>query len=136
MLTHKIITWIWCLMGLFVLSLTQSVAQVIPQEVSRYYFVLVYGMTLLFLVMLFAGRFRIKSDGFASVFATQVSRTTVVGRILPWTAVLVVSLVVVTLNDNFDYLSTENSSGLDTIFLCANLLFAIMLFRGAFTVVE
>lgn len=125
-------------MGLFILSLTQSVAQIIPPEVSRYYFALVYGMTLLFLVMLFAGRFRIKADSFASVFGSGASptRTTVIGRILPWTAVLVVSLVVVTLNDNFDYLSAENSSGLDTIFLCANLLFSILLFRGAFTVVE
>ncbi|MCM1504617.1 MAG: hypothetical protein NC127_05425 [Muribaculum sp.] len=138
MLTHKILIWIWCLMGLFILSLVQSVAQVIPQEVSRYYFAVVYGLTLLFLIKLFSGRFNVKSSDFVNLMSAKAPfvRLNVIRRILPWTAVLVVSLVVVTSDNNFNYLSAENIAGLDTIFLCANLLFSIMLFRGAFTVAE
>ncbi len=138
MLTHKILIWIWCLMGLFILSLVQSVAQVIPQEVSRYYFAIVYGLTLLFLIKLFAGNFKEKSSEFVNIIGAKASfvKLSVLRRILPWTAVLIVSLLVVTSDNNFNYLSEENIAGLDTIFLCVNLLFSIMLFRGAFTVAE
>lgn len=123
-------------MGLFALSLAQSVAQLIPEEVSRYYFATVYGLTFLFIVLLFSGRFKVRTSDFVNMFTPKASLTklSVLRRILPWTAVLVVSLVVVTLNDNFDYLSTENSSGLNMIFLSANLFFSVLLFRGAFTV--
>ena len=125
-------------MGLFFISLVQSVAQVIPQGVVKYYFMAVYGIAGLFVVQLLAGRFRFKAREHASMFnhGSSAGRWSVVGRILPWTAILVVSLMTLTLDDNLDYLRPSDSLGLSAIFMFANLLFAVLLFRGSFTVEE
>lgn len=125
-------------MGLFFISLVQSVAEVIPPGVVKYYFMGVYGIAGLFIVQLLAGRFRFKSRDRAGMFERGSSdgRWSVVGRILPWTAILVVSLMTLTLDDNLNYLRPADSLGLSAIFMFANLLFTVLLFRGSFTVEE
>lgn len=136
MFTHKILLWIWGLMALFTLSLIQSVAEIIPPATARYYFFAVYALTGLFVIILISGGFKIKPDGISRSFGYTSPDTSVgvIARILPWTAVLLFSIVTITLNENINYLSAGNLAGLTTVFVVANAFFAILLFRGSFTV--
>lgn len=136
MFTHKILLWIWGLMALFTLSLIQSVAGIIPPATAKYYFFAVYALTGLFVIILISGGFKIKPDGISRSFGYTSPDTSVgvIARILPWTAVLLFSIVMITLNENINYLSAGNLAGLTTVFVVANAFFAILLFRGSFTV--
>ena len=123
-------------MALFTLSLIQSVAEIIPPATARYYFFAVYAPTGLFVIILISGGFKIKPDGISRSFGYTSPDTSVgvIARILPWTAVLLFSIVTITLNENINYLSAGNLAGLTTVFVVANAFFAILLFRGSFTV--
>ena len=123
-------------MALFTLSLIQSVAEIIPPATARYYFFAVYALTGLFVIILISGGFKIKPDGISRSFGYTSPDTSVgvIARILPWTAVLLFSIVTITLNENINYLSAGNLAGLTTVFVVAHAFFAILLFRGSFTV--
>ena len=97
---------------------------------------LLYPLTGLFVIILISGGFKIKPDGISRSFGYTSPDTSVgvIARILPWTAVLLFSIVTITLNENINYLSAGNLAGLTTVFVVANAFFAILLFRGSFTV--